>query len=289
MKRSTFIKLTSMTITGALLHPNSLFGSSVHTPRMPVLFMGHGSPMNAIEDNAFTKGWAEAVKGIPSPKAILVVSAHWETVRKTKVFSGVQPKMIYDMSGFPKALYEVRYEVEGQPQLAQEIHRKIHSTTIETTEDWGLDHGAWSVLVKMFPQANIPCFQLSLNTTRDLNYHYELGKELGYLRDQGVLIVASGNIVHNLRYAFTPDPSVRTWTQDFDLQVADAIQNKAHEKLIDYKQFGQAGLLSVNSGEHYVPLLYALGAQRNDDEVTFINHEIPVDFNAISMRCLKIG
>jgi 4,5-DOPA dioxygenase extradiol len=154
------------------------------TEKMPVLFMGHGNPMNAIEENSYTRGWREMVHDIPKPRAILIISAHWETTGGTKVYAGEKPKMIYDMYGFPENLYQVDYPAPGDPELARSISEEI--SQIAPTHQWGLDHGAWSVLIKMFPDASIPCFQLSLNRTRNLQWHYELGKELAFLRKKGV-------------------------------------------------------------------------------------------------------
>lgn len=259
------------------------------TPKMPVLFMGHGNPMNAVEDNDYTRGWAAMAKGIPTPKAILILSAHWETSGSTKIYAGEKPKMIYDMYGFPKNLYEVDYPAKGNPELAQQIASSVQHTTIAPTHDWGLDHGAWSVLVKMFPDATIPCFQMSLNTTRDLQWHYDLAKELAYLRERGVLILSSGNIVHNLRYMnqfYAPAPD---WALTFDEKVKESINNQDHAPLINYDKLGKSALISVNSAEHYIPLLYTLALQDKNDAVSYSNHDIGNTLLDVSMRCVRIG
>lgn len=258
------------------------------TEKMPVLFLGHGNPMNAVEDNVFTRKWAEVTKNIPTPKAILIISAHWETRGGTRVFSGEKPKMIYDMYGFPKHLYEVNYPAPGSPELAAEMVSKINFANVEATEKWGLDHGAWSLLVKMYPQANIPCFQMSLNYTRDLQWHYDLAAELSYLREKGVLILCSGNIVHNLRVGNFDKPAP-DWALSFDDYVARKIVGGDHKSLINYQSFGDAALMSVNSAEHYIPMLYALALQESREEITFFNDNVSPALMDVGMRCFRIG
>ncbi len=266
-------------------------GKSIYeeTGKMPALFMGHGSPMNAIEDNQYTRTWEKLAQDIPTPKAILIVSAHWETQRKTQIYAGTKPKMIYDMYGFPKNLYEVQYPASGNPALANDISKEVTNFDIAPTHEWGLDHGAWSVLVKMFPKADIPCFQLSLNTTRDLQYHYDLAKELKFLRSQGVLILGSGNIVHNLRYIRSFWDAAPEWALSFDQQVADFINNRDHEQLIKYQKLGKAAEISVNSAEHYIPLLYILALQEKDDPITYSNESLNGTLLDVSMRCVRVG
>lgn len=255
---------------------------------MPVLFMGHGSPMNGVEDNKYTRGWAEITHDLPTPKAILIISAHWET-KGTQVFAGEKPKMIYDMYGFPQPLYEVKYPAPGSPDLAQEISETIQYASVETTHEWGLDHGAWSVLTKMFPDATIPCFQMSLNKTRNLRWHYELGKELAFLRERGVLILGSGNIVHNLRYMRQMNQPAADWALEFDAYVEKMINEGNHKALIDYQDFGQAGLISVNSAEHYIPLLYTLAVQDKNEPVSYFNEDLGGNLMDVFMRCVRIG
>lgn len=292
LHRRKFIKLASLTTAGLALNPIVMAHSTnneLSGARMPVLFMGHGSPMNAVEDNPYTKGWYSMVQGIPTPKAVLIISAHWETSGQTKVYAGEKPKMIYDMHGFPQNLYEVNYPCDGSPALADQITKQVQFTDVAPTHDWGLDHGAWSVLVKMFPDASIPCFQMSLNTTRDLQWHYNLAKELSFLRKQGVLIVGSGNIVHNLRYMrqfYDPAPD---WALEFDARVVDRIKDRNHKDLINYQNYGKAATISVNSAEHYIPMLYALALQEKDEDVTFSNHDIEDTLLGKSMRCFRFG
>lgn len=253
---------------------------------MPVFFVGHGNPMNAIEENDYTHGWEKLASSIPRPKAILCVSAHWET-QGTKVLTVDKPRMIYDMYGFPEKLYQVKYPCDGAPELAKEVIEQVHETKVVEDTTWGLDHGTWSVLVKMYPQADIPCFQLSLDRTRDLKHHYQVAKELAFLRKKGVLIVCSGNIVHNLRYARFGDVQPYDWAIEFDEKVKELILKGDHQSLINYQALGESALLSVNSAEHYIPLLYTLALQNKNDSLSFANEQIA--FGSGSMRCVKIG
>lgn len=291
MNRNTFLKaLAALSLsfnTLPLKALNHVLGPLDSTPKMPVLFMGHGSPMNAIEENPYTNGWRKMVKDLPTPSAILIISAHWETAGGTKVFAGEKPKMIYDMYGFPQNLYQVKYPSAGSPELAQEISATI--SEIAPTHEWGLDHGAWSVLVKMFPDASIPCFQLSLNRTRDLQWHYDLAKQLAFLRRKGVLILGSGNIVHNLRYLRIFNQPAPDWALSFDHTVTEAIKKGDHQPLIQYHKLGTAAQISVNSAEHYIPLLYTLALQEKGEPVTFSNHDIEETLLGVSMRCVRVG
>lgn len=256
--------------------------------RMPVLFMGHGSPMNAIENNAYTEGWKSLMKDIPTPKAILVISAHWES-KGTKVVAVDKPKLIYDMYGFPKELYDVKYPVDGAPELAKEISENVKFTEIGLDHEWGLDHGAWSILVHMYPDASIPCFQLSLNYTRDMQWHYDLAKELSYLRKKGVLIVGSGNIVHNLRYMAYMNSKPFDWALEFDAKTEELMNSGDHASLINYKTLGSAAEISVNSAEHYIPLLYTLALQQKDEKIIYANHDSKDTLIGSFMRSLRIG
>ena len=275
--------MTNITSAASYLANLSKTGDS-----MPVLFLGHGSPMNAIEDNQYTRGWKDLVKDIPTPKAIVCISAHWET-RGTKVTAMQNPRMIYDMSGFPQKLYEVVYNAPGNPELAKEIINTIQNPTIEEDHKWGFDHGTWSVLTHAFPNADIPLIQLSLDRTRDLKYHYNLGKQLAFLREKGVLIVGSGNIVHNLPMIFQTGDRPADWAFEFDNYIEKSILNASHSAIINYSQFGKAAELSVNSAEHFIPLLYILACQKNKDAIVFANTGITNSLLGIGMRCVKIG
>lgn len=293
MKRRTFLALGSLAGAGIIVNQSTMGSTFLNSLteqdyKMPVLFMGHGSPMNAIENNHFTEGWKKLVEGIPTPKAILVISAHWET-KGTKVLAVDKPKLIYDMYGFPKELYEVKYPSPGSPELAQEIKDTIKFTEVGLDHEWGLDHGAWSILVHMYPDATIPSFQLSLNTTRDMQWHYDLAKELSFLRRKGVLIVSSGNIVHNLRYGAYMNEKPFDWALEFDAKSEELINKGDHASLINYKSLGSAAEISVNSAEHYIPLLYSLALQEKDEAITYANHDDKNTLIGSFMRCLKIG
>ncbi len=266
-----------------------LKGAVMNSEKMPALFLGHGNPMNAIEDNAYTRGWADMVKDLKKPKAILVISAHWETRGGTQVLAAPKPKMIYDMYGFPQKLYEVKYEAPGSPELAEELVNKVTYDQIKASHDWGLDHGAWSVLVKMFPQADIPCFQLSLNYTRDLRWHYEMAKELAFLRKKGVLIVGSGNIVHNLNYFRQFNQQAPDLALEFDDYVTQNLEKGNVGALLNYKQLGRAAEISVNSAEHYIPMLYTMALRAEGEALTYANHNIDQSLMGVSMRSLRIG
>jgi 4,5-DOPA dioxygenase extradiol len=253
--------------------------------RMPVLFIGHGSPMNAIEENEFSQTWQTLGEALPYPKAILSISAHWETP-STQVTGMAAPKTIHDFYGFPRELNEMQYPAPGSPELAKRVIQLLGSERVSTDQRWGLDHGTWSVLARMYPQADIPVVQLSLGQTREGQFHYDLGKELLSLRDEGVLILGSGNVVHNLGMA-DPGGEAFPWAIEFDQQVKECIEKKDHHPLIHFQQMGRSALLSINSAEHYLPLLYILALQQPDEEVTFYCEKI--FWGSLSMRCVQFG
>jgi 4,5-DOPA dioxygenase extradiol len=255
------------------------------TEKMPVVFVGHGNPMNAIEDNEFSRAWTEAGKSLPKPKAIVCISAHWVT-RGTMVTAMEKPRMIYDMYGFPRELYEVQYPAPGSPDLANQIRRIIRKTEVQNDLEWGLDHGTWSVLRRMFPEANVPVIQMSLNANLQIPDHYELARQLKELREEGVLMIGSGNIVHNLAMARFEDIAY-DWAVDFDQQVANWILQDEHKPIIHYNEQGQAAQLAVNTAEHYVPLLYALALKDENEPVSFFAEK--VWGGSVSMRSIKIG
>ncbi len=293
MNRKKFLTLSALGGTGILLSSsimNSKFFQSLPEDGnlMPVLFMGHGSPMNAIENNEFTEGWKSLMKDIPTPKAVLVVSAHWET-SGTKILAVDKPKLIYDMYGFPQELYQVKYPADGAPDLAKEIKENVSFTEIGLDHEWGLDHGAWSILVHMYPDASVPCFQLSLNQTRDMKWHYDLAKELAFLRKRGVLIVSSGNIVHNLRYMRYMYEKPFDWAVEFDTKTEELMNSGDHTSLINYKSLGTSAEIAVNSAEHYIPLLYSLALQQKNETITYANHNSKDTLIGSFMRSLRIG
>ncbi|MEO8002950.1 MAG: 4,5-DOPA dioxygenase extradiol [Arenimonas sp.] len=252
---------------------------------MPALFIGHGSPMNTIEDNEFSRSWLKLGQTLPKPKAILCISAHWETMGAS-VTASPNPETIHDFYGFPKALFDVQYPAPGSPELANQIANLMNGEKINLDMERGLDHGTWSVLHPMYPAADIPVLQLSLDRTRSTEAHYELAKKLRPLREQGVLIIGSGNIVHNLRVFDFEQTKPYDWATVFDQMVKNCILQKDHAALCNYPLFGQMAALSIPTAEHYLPLLYALAQQQDDDSLVFFNEEV---LSSISMRSLRIG
>lgn len=256
---------------------NQLAQNLKTTAPMPVLFLGHGSPMNAIEENEFVAGFRKIALEIPKPKAILCISAHWET-RGTFVTAMNFPKTIHDFGGFPQALFDVQYPAPGSPETALEVQKTISSTPVGLTEDWGLDHGAWSVIKHLYPAADVPVLELSIDYTQSGKYHYNLGKELSTLRNKGVLIIGSGNIVHNLRrVAWDKMALNENYGYDWALEANDTmvnhILNHKHESLINFKSQGTAFDLAIPTPEHYLPLLYTLGLQTDKDKATIFNNK----------------
>jgi 4,5-DOPA dioxygenase extradiol len=252
--------------------------------RMPALFVGHGSPMNAIEDNEFSRAWADVGRSLPRPQAILCVSAHWQT-RGTQATAMAAPRTIYDFYGFPEELYRQKYPAPGSPELARLV-QETAPVPVGLDQDWGLDHGAWSVLSRMFPNADIPVVQLSLDATQPPVYHYELGRALKLLRQRGVMIVGSGNAVHNLRIMCWEDRAY-DWAVEFDATVQRLIEAGDHRALVDYGSLGRSASLSIPTNEHYLPLLYVLGLQDEGEALSFFTER--VTYCSLSMRSLRIG
>ncbi|MCC6691718.1 MAG: 4,5-DOPA dioxygenase extradiol [Bacteroidia bacterium] len=252
---------------------------------MPVLFIGHGNPMNAIEDNEFSRGWASIGKKLTKPKAILCVSAHWQT-KGTMVTVMPQPQTIHDFGGFPEKLFQAQYPAPGSPEMAKETANIIRKTKVELNHDWGLDHGCWSVLLPMFPQADIPTFQLSLDYTQPPQYHFELAKELQSLREKGVLIIGSGNIVHNLRLVEFSDKAF-DWAIEFDQNIKSYIEQSNYQPIVDYQKMGKIAQLAVPTNEHYLPLLYSFALRKKNEALSFFNDKATM--GSISMRSMIIG
>ncbi len=251
--------------------------------RMPAVFVGHGSPMNAIQDNAYRRAWTKLGEELPRPKSILCVSAHWES-RGVAVTAMDKPRTIHDFGGFPQALFDVRYDAPGSPALAQRVAKLVPDLILD--EEWGLDHGSWSVLVAMYPKADIPVVQLSLDTSQVGAFHLELAKKLAPLRDEGVLILGSGNIVHNLPLFSFRHKAAHDWAARFDAKAKELIKKGDHDALADYESLGPDAMLSTPTPEHYFPLLYALGAKRKGETVRFFNEEVET---AISMTSVVVG
>ena len=293
MNRKTFLKLITIApLVGTAMNLQELeklTNSFDETPEMPVLFLGHGSPMIALEENQFVKGFRDIVKNIPTPKAIVCISAHWET-KGTFVTAMTTPPTIHDFGGFPQALHDVQYPAPGDPKLAHDIKNLIKSTEIGLTLDWGLDHGAWTVIKHMYPNANIPIIEFSLDYRRTPEQHYQLAEELKTLRKKGVLIIGSGNIVHNLR-AVAWNRINDTFGFDWNLEVSDqikkAILERNHSLLKNPYAQGEAFKMAIPTPEHYLPLLYTLALQNSKDEVSFFNDE-PVA-GSLSMTSVYIG
>ena len=253
--------------------------------KMPVLFIGHGSPMNAIENNEFSLAWAQVGKSMPRPKAILCVSAHWETAG-THVTAMEHPKTIHDFYGFPQPLYQVKYPAPGSPDLARLAQKTVRGTQVLLDEERGLDHGAWAVLCRMFPEADIPVVQLGLDRTKEPAFHYNLGIELKALRDQGVLIVGSGNMVHNLGVMAWQDMAF-DWAVEFHEKLRHLILAGDHDAMIHYRELGKAARLSIPTNEHYLPMLYVLALQDKEDRIDMFTDKVTL--GSISMRSLRIG
>ena len=257
---------------------------------MPVLFIGHGSPMNGIEDNEFSRRWKEIAASIPVPKAVLVVSAHWLS-KGTRITAMDFPRTIHDFGGFPDELFAVQYKAPGHPELAKETAALVQSTKIEMDHDWGLDHGAWTVTRHMFPDANIPVLQLSIDYTKGPQYHYDLSRELVKLRKKGVLIMGSGNMVHNLRMVAWDKLNENEYGYDWALQMnikfKELISAGSHDQLIRYESLGREALLAIPTPEHYWPLLYTLGLKNQKEDVMFFNDKAVG--GSLTMTSVKFG
>ena len=272
---------------------NELYNESAlfaNTDLMPVLFLGHGSPMNAIEENQFVSGFKEIAQKLPTPAAILCISAHWFT-DGTKVTSMIIPRTIHDFSGFPQALYEVQYPAKGSPALANETKKLLFPTHIDLDEKWGLDHGAWSVIKHLYPQANIPIIELSIDYTKSAQYHFDLAKKLQVLRNKGILIIGSGNIIHNLRLVdfqhIEKDNYGYAWAIEAKEKLYNYINNRDFQPLINYHTLSTAVQLSIPTPEHYLPLIYTLGLQQKEENILFFNDKLVG--GSISMTSIKIG
>ncbi|SHG75514.1 4,5-DOPA-extradiol-dioxygenase [Pedobacter caeni] len=255
---------------------------------MPVLFIGHGSPMNGIEDNEFSSKWAAVAKDIPVPSAVIVVSAHWFT-KGTHITAMDFPKTIHDFGGFPKALFDVEYPAPGNIELALEAKKLIHSADVGLDHDWGLDHGAWTVVRHMYPEANVPVLQLSIDYTKDARYHYDLAKELYELRRKGVLILGSGNMVHNLRMMSWEmiNGGGYDWALEINDKFKNLILNDQHQPLMAYQTLGKEAMLAIPTPEHYLPLMYTLGLKNDQEEVSLFNDKAVG--GSLTMTSVRIG
>ena len=250
--------------------------------KMPVIFIGHGSPMNAIEDNEFTQNWKKLGQELPRPKAILSISAHWFTAG-TRISDVEWPKTVYDMYGFPRKLYELKYDAPGSPALAKEVIALLSDTSVKIDNSWGLDHGTWSVLHSMYPNADIPVVQLSIDRNAPPRKHFEMGQKLQKLREEGVLILGSGNIVHNLALVSFEEENGFPWAYEFDQYIKTSIINKDWDSILNYKKLGASALKAFFTPDHYYPLLYVLGASDSQDTFRILNESCV--YGSISMTC----
>jgi 4,5-DOPA dioxygenase extradiol len=277
MNRKDFLKIIAVLPIASntmKLSALSKFSDSLNsTPKMPILFLGHGSPMNAIEENEFVAGFRDISKEITKPNAIICISAHWET-NGTKITAMQKPRTIYDFGGFPKELYQVKYDVMGSPELANDVKDLVQKTQIELDHSWGVDHGAWSVVKHLYPNADIPVLQLSMDYNMSPKDHYELAKELNKLRHKGILIIGSGNIVHNLRkvdWKRINENFGYDWAIETNNKIKEFISDDNHLDLINYDKQGQSFKLAIPTPEHYLPLLYILALKEKNDMTKIFN------------------
>lgn len=294
MRRKDFLKILGLLpLSGLGMKLNDLSKLSDELPKtekMPVLFLGHGSPMNAIEENEFVRSFREIAKTIPTPNAILCVSAHWFT-NGTKVTAMEMPKTIHDFGGFPQALFDVQYPAKGSPELARETKTLLSPTLVELDEKWGLDHGAWSVIKHLYPEANIPVIQLSIDYNKSPQQHYELAQQLSSLRNKGILIIGSGNIIHNLGMIDFANMHKDDYGFDWAIEARSTINNYLldgnYQPLIDYHKQSSAFRLAIPTPDHYLPLLYTLGLESKEDSMSLFNDKLLA--GSLSMTSLKIS
>jgi len=255
---------------------------------MPAIFFGHGNPMNALQRNDWTDAWRAIGTSLPRPRAILCVSAHWY-LPATLVTATIAPRTIHDFGRFPRELYQVQYPAPGSPEVAHRVQEVLAPLAVDLDHAWGLDHGTWSVLLHVYPAADIPVLQLSIDESQPVAFHFELGKRLAPLRDEGILIVGSGNMVHNLHtYAWgrhIPEPF--DWASRFEMRAKQLLLDGEFEPLVNYESLGPDALLAIPTPDHYLPLLYVLGARRNNEAITFPVQG--VDGGSISMLAVQVG
>jgi 4,5-DOPA dioxygenase extradiol len=291
VNRKSFLKILGITpFLYSMKNINELYTTSQafpNTEKMPVLFLGHGSPMNAIEENQFVTGFRNVAKTLPKPNAILCVSAHWFT-KGTKVTAMEMPETIHDFGGFPQELFNVQYPAKGSPELAQITHELLLPTPVELDDKWGLDHGAWSVIKHLYPNADI---QLSIDYTKSAQYHFELAQKLQALRNKGILIIGSGNIVHNLRLVDFANFDRDNYGYDWAIEARETVNNYLidgnYQPLIEYEKQSTAVQMAIPSPDHYLPLIYTLGLQQKGESISLFNDKLVA--GSLSMTSLKIA
>lgn len=292
MERKDFIKTLVGGTAMATLQPFYNWSQSLleEDQKHPVLFIGHGSPMNGIEDNEFSRTWTKFGKEIPKPKAVLVISAHWLT-NGTHITAMNNPKTIHDFGGFPQALFDVEYPAKGNPELAKFTSDLITSTNVGLDHDWGLDHGTWTVVRHMYPDADIPVLQLSIDYNKPAEYHYNLAKQLAALRKKGVLIIGSGNMIHNLRMVAWDKMQEENYGFDWAIEINEVfkekIGNNDFKSLIDYEKLNKAAKLAIPTPDHYFPLIYSMALKDNKDDVSFFNDKLVG--GSLNMTSVKWG
>lgn len=294
MDRSEFLRrLAILPITAAAMklgELGALAETFAPTEKMPVLFLGHGSPMNAIEENEFVQGFRSVAAGLPKPRAILCVSAHWET-RGTFVTAMPNPPTIHDFGGFPKALFDVQYPAPGSPTLARETKALVKKTEVGLDDKWGLDHGAWSVIKHLYPKADVPVIQMSLDHYQNPEYHYELARELSSLRRKGILIIGSGNMVHNLGMVAWDKLNAVDYAYDWAREASEKMKRFIlegdHQSLVKFRSQGKAFDLAIPTPEHFLPLLYTIALKDEKDEVSLFNDKAVA--GSLTMTSVRIG
>jgi 4,5-DOPA dioxygenase extradiol len=294
VNRKSFLKILGITpFLYSMKNINELYTTSQafsNTEKMPVLFLGHGSPMNAIEENQFVTGFRNVAKTLPKPNAILCVSAHWFT-KGTKVTAMEMPETIHDFGGFPQELFNVQYPAKGSPELAQITHELLLPTPVELDDKGGLDHGAWSVIKHLYPNADIPIIQLSIDYTKSAQYHFELAQKLQALRNKGILIIGSGNIVHNLRLVDFANFDRDNYGYDWAIEARETVNNYLidgnYQPLIEYEKQSTAVQMAIPSPDHYLPLIYTLGLQQKGENISLFNDKLVA--GSLSMTSLKIA
>ena len=294
MERKSFLRLLSaapllfgMTKLDQLQSLSQKFSK---TERMPVLFLGHGNPMNAIEENQFVQGFRNIGKEVPHPNAILCISAHWLT-KGTKVTAIEMPQTIHDFGGFPQALFDVQYPAPGSPELAKETQQILSPTQVDLDDSWGLDHGAWTVIKHLYPKADVPVIQMSIDYSQPVQYHFELAKKLNALRDKGILIIGSGNIIHNLRLVDFANINKENYGYDWAIEARE-ITNKLlldgnYEALVQYEKLPKSVQLAIPTPDHYLPLIYTLGLQQKGESISLFNDKLLA--GSLSMTSVKIA